>query len=696
MDLLLPSTLVQSRQKQPKFRRAAIACRRCRRLRVRCRHVGARPPCESCSQTGHECVFPQRGEPDFDRAYRHERIQRGLNVDGQPRAEAGSQSQDSLSRSDGCKASAQSAEPQHETEDLISLEGSEMQASDRSSATAQSGWNLLPPLEEVVEGCQVFIRSYFQLGFLAKTSFFERLQKQRETISVFLLLGILSISARFTPSLVRRYGNGQNATNSFLQKAARMAVDHMYKPSLEAIQSFFLISLAEWGKGDKDRSSTHMGIAVRMAGSLRLHREETYVLPNNATADEIVESELARRTFWMLENHDNLHSGHNSPVSFSLSDITTLLPCEEQELAFGTAPKERAALMGTALAINNNKLTKSPSRSLFATLIQCHNIWGQIARRASGNGLNQQHHVNSPFADTTLSESEHLRLTTLLKDFEDNLPTKHRWSVWNLRGFKAEGLDLAYLSVVTMIRLSNIILRRTSVKVSGGKEGAQPSSAPTRSLPPSTSGCEEPITKELYSNMVVLNEQIEAFFSLQSPDQGFPAFIIYCVYICGTLASHLQKSDDLVEAAPDAVSRTAVISDSSTRLLSDLQRAWPMAKRWSDNLLNLHQSQAVGDSSVVAGEESHTSHSIVQNEQHPGIERMVTESRLNSSQGEFPTFTATSAADYSGLFDAPEPDDIESMLEDPWYQGLSGISLTENLDSDLAFNLWPGGDMWQS
>ncbi|KIV77635.1 hypothetical protein PV11_09423 [Exophiala sideris] len=696
MEFLPPSTLVQSRQKQPKFRRAPIACRRCRRLRVRCRHVSASPPCESCSQTGHECIFPQRGEPDFDRAYRHERIQRGPNVGGQPTAEPDSQIHESQPRSHGRSVATHPAEPQHETEDLVSLEGSEMQASDRSSATAQSGWNLLPPLEEVVEGSQVFIRSYFQLGFLAKTRFFERLQKQREIISVFLLLGILSISARFTPSLIRRYGNGQNATNSFLQKAARMAVDHMYKPSLEAIQSFFLISLAEWGKGDKDRSSTHMGIAVRMAGSLRLHREETYVLPDNATNDEIVESEVARRTFWMLENHDNLHSGYNSAVSFSLNDITTLLPCEEQEFAFGTAPRERAALMGTASATNNNQLTKSPSRSLFATLVQCHNIWGQIARRASGNGLNQQHHANSPFVDTTLSESEHIRLTTLLKDFEDNLPAKHRWSVWNLRGFKAEGLDLAYLSVVTMIRLSNIILRRTSVKVSGGKDDAQCSSTPNRPLPPSTLGCEEPITTELFSNMVVLNEQIEAFFSLQSPDQGFPAFIIYCVYICGTLASHLQKSDDLVEAAADAVSRTVVISDSSTRLLSDLQCAWPMAKRWSDNLLNLHQSQAAGESSVAAGEESYASHSIVQSEQHPGVERMVTASRLNSSQDEFPAFTATTAADYPGLFEALEPDDIDSILEDPWYQGLSGISLMENLDSDLAFNLWPGGDIWQS
>jgi hypothetical protein len=38
-----------------------------------------------------------------------------------------------------------------------------------------------------------------------------------------------------------------------------------------------------------------------VAGILRLHREETYELPCEATPDAIVDSEVARRTFWPIQ-----------------------------------------------------------------------------------------------------------------------------------------------------------------------------------------------------------------------------------------------------------------------------------------------------------------------------------------------------------------------------------------------------------
>ncbi len=77
-------------------------------------------------------------------------------------------------------------------------------------------WDLLPPHEEVVEACNVFLNCYFQLGFLPKRLFLDRLEKNRESISVFLLLCILGVSARFTPSLVARYGGHQKAMRVFI------------------------------------------------------------------------------------------------------------------------------------------------------------------------------------------------------------------------------------------------------------------------------------------------------------------------------------------------------------------------------------------------------------------------------------------------------------------------------------------------
>lgn len=83
----------------------------------------------------------------------------------------------------------------------------------------------------------------------------ERLAKDYESVSVFLLLSLLSVSARFTPSLVQRYRGGAKATEYFMSQAASLVPQEMYRPSLDRTQAFFLLGIAEWGNGDKDRSA---------------------------------------------------------------------------------------------------------------------------------------------------------------------------------------------------------------------------------------------------------------------------------------------------------------------------------------------------------------------------------------------------------------------------------------------------------
>jgi hypothetical protein len=228
----------------------------------------------------------------------------------------------------------------------------------------------------------------------------------------------------------------------------------------------------------------HPNIHVSVASILRLHREETYDLPKNASADKYVDAEVARRTFWVIEckflgytscmrqltisGHDNLYTCHKAPLSFHWSDISTLLPSEESDFAFGRVTQERAALAGTQAAESNPELTSIDSRSIFATLIQVHNLWGQIARRACRTDRER---------DPWKSTSEFTRLTTTVREWEERMPARHRWSLWNFRGYKAEKVDLvidpcsyilhmaliifqAYLSIVTITRLNYIVIRR--------------------------------------------------------------------------------------------------------------------------------------------------------------------------------------------------------------------------------------------
>lgn len=125
-------------------------------------------------------------------------------------------------------------------------------------AQSSDGWDLLPPLPEILESLNQFTRHYFQLGFLPKQLFPERLRTQHRSVSVFFLLGILSISARLTPALVKRYGSAVRASETFMERSSALAQNELYKePTLERCQGFYLLSIAQQGSGMRHKSSVY-------------------------------------------------------------------------------------------------------------------------------------------------------------------------------------------------------------------------------------------------------------------------------------------------------------------------------------------------------------------------------------------------------------------------------------------------------
>jgi hypothetical protein len=106
-----------------------------------------------------------------------------------------------------------------------------------------------------VEAVNSFTLRYFQLGFIPKQLFSSRLTQNHRSVSVFLLLSILSISARFTSSLARRHGSAVRAAELFMESASNMAMGEVYAhPTLERCQAFYLLSIAQQGSGLKNRS----------------------------------------------------------------------------------------------------------------------------------------------------------------------------------------------------------------------------------------------------------------------------------------------------------------------------------------------------------------------------------------------------------------------------------------------------------
>lgn len=168
-------------------------------------------------------IFPVRGQPDMDRDYRH------------PRTRADKSS----------KSVSNSAKPRRSI-----AEGS--QAPQQRQA---DNWEGLPPLEDLIDGVNLFTKQYFQLGFIPKEQYPERLRKDLRSTSLFLLMSILSISARLSPAFKVRYGNGVKAAEYFMERASSIAFEEVYQePTLERCQAFYLLSIAQQGSGERNKS----------------------------------------------------------------------------------------------------------------------------------------------------------------------------------------------------------------------------------------------------------------------------------------------------------------------------------------------------------------------------------------------------------------------------------------------------------
>ncbi|KAF6815378.1 hypothetical protein CPLU01_14148 [Colletotrichum plurivorum] len=534
-----PVPEAQAGPKPPIKRRAPIACRRCRRMRSKCIHDRAQPPCKSCAEAGlqaSDCVFPQRGQPDLDRDYRHPR----LRADKTTKREA-----DKARRNDSVSVSRGPGAP--------------------APRKPADEWESMPPLPEIVDAVHVFTRKYFQLGFIPKELFPQQLQRNHRSVSVFLVLGILSISARFSPALTERYGGEMKAVDFFMERASDLALAELYQePTLERCQAFYLLSLAQQGSGWRNRSYINIGIATRMAVLMHLHREEFYKM-KNPTREMIIRAESARRTLDNETGQDNLHCGALSPVSLAANDITALLPSNEDDFANGREPHSRAALEDTPPARENPSLIHQPSRSLFASLIQAHYYWGKVARRAMATMKS-----TNPWDPT----SQYAIMSKQLLHWEQQLPPDHRWSLVLLKGHKTVGEDLAYLGVTMITKLCNIVLRRAYLD----------NIIKTNEKDPQRRAFFSHMSDDLFRNVRELYEQVDAQFSVRSSEEGVGAQMAsFCVYSCGLFSTYLVKyknicSDkSIVAQAPNMLQRCMSI-------LIESKQTWPLASRWLESL----------------------------------------------------------------------------------------------------------------
>ncbi|SCV61192.1 related to general repressor of transcription [Fusarium fujikuroi] len=443
-----------------------------------------------------------------------------------------------------------------------------LNASATTSETHSNGWEQLPPLPEIIDGVNQFTRHSFQLCFIHKKQFLQCLLDDHSSVSAFLVVGILSISARLSPPLSARYGSGIKASRFFIERATNLALGEIYptKNTLENCQAFLLLSIAQEGNGLRDESHMSMCLALQIASTLNLHLEQTYAYEtSNPTPDTIILRESARRTLWMLHNQNQLQSRLSSPVSLVASDITTLLPCDEDDFANGREPPSRAAFEGTRSAIKNPDLVNE-NRSLFESLIQAYGFWGIVKR----------HKVNHlPNSYPWDPESEFAKVLNKLDYWEMSLPPAHKWSEARLREHKTKGQDLAYLEVTMIPRLCNIVLRCLYLE-----------HVPNRSLYLQKPEFFKGIEGDLFNNVCRLYDLVHAQFIGRFTKERLGGLMAtLCVYICGHASIYIWRysKDANTQKKGYFMFRRSLV------ILAEQKEVWPLTSSWLHTLENFAQ-----------------------------------------------------------------------------------------------------------
>ncbi|TPX14484.1 uncharacterized protein E0L32_005448 [Thyridium curvatum] len=412
--------------------------------------------------------------------------------------------------------------------------------------------DVLPPFREIVDAVHYLIGHEFQLSFIPKAHLLLSLTGGRAP-SAFLLLGILCLSARYTPSLAQRHGSPNAATEVYLAHAQSIAQDAIWGgPCLDKCQAFYFISKAQLYSGNKSGAHQSLGIAIRMALEMDLHREDTYRL-TAPTKDLVIARESARRTFWMIYSQESLLSGPSSPGSLDPKYITALLPSSEYDFAEGWEPASRGALEGTAAV--RKQSVHDPRRSLFATLLQATQLWVTISRWS----LAEEGHTPS-----WEPESDHIRLAQKLDHWERTLHHEHQWSPALLRQYQKEKRDIAYTAIFMFTRICKILVRRPYLK-----KLMNPS--------PNTTEDWSQITK-LFESTRELYELVDLQFSNRSCEgAGFMSDLsAFAVYTCGAMAVYLSNLPEvcpepaIAREGPSMVRRTLAILDAC-------QSIWPLA-----------------------------------------------------------------------------------------------------------------------
>ena len=453
-------------KKPPKMRppmRSSIACLRCRKSKIKCENHGGRAPCDSCIKTGKQCTFqgpeegsvpPKRSEPPS--GVRQER-------------DGGSERKklkkfDDFSKVDHEKAGAY-------VEEVLS-----------ASFLTEDLW------EQVLDLYKLHFAP--ELPFLHLPTIKEKLGRkfrspQQESCPNFnfVLLGVLTLTARFHPDLVKylahlcnsQAGNVRSrpvqthldpaAASEYYADILTAALGPLrttYKTaSVERVQAWLMLGMYEWGSTTKDTGGFGawmcVGTAIRLAQYLGLglgdrdHRGpktgDQQGKGASYKSQVALEKEIRRRTMFSCFIFDRmLACGKERITAIQRENMNIQLPCSEDK--FDLAMEAQTGFLGEPRLKGNDD-------SVLSRFIELVDIWGEVSNFSSKGGRLTQKDI-PPWDE----RNTFYKLTKRLQDFDESLPGTFTFSQSNYIKHENHQASSVYVLLHMLRSLSQIMLHR--------------------------------------------------------------------------------------------------------------------------------------------------------------------------------------------------------------------------------------------
>lgn len=291
-----------------------------------------------------------------------------------------------------------------------------------------------------------------------------------------LLLGVLTLTARFHPELVANLSSSKTLTpldaSEYYATALKTAFgptgSNLTNPSLDVIQALLMLGLYEWGQTRGLSAWVYVGIAIRLAQSMALAYEDDphshTIIPKALNSlgpklqlpprEDATEKEVRRRTLWSCFIMDRmLSAGKFRPNMISVETLRVQLPCSDDQFLF--VHNVQTGFLNSdwleGVSIQPDSVHDDGVLSRYIRLVE---IFGRFSQWSYAGGRRTE--KLPPWDESTQFD----KLRKELEAFHDALPSNLTFTKANLSAHIEKRNATAYTSMHTLYSLCLIMLHR--------------------------------------------------------------------------------------------------------------------------------------------------------------------------------------------------------------------------------------------